>query len=213
MDKIIELLKNNDIIIPRTLLCNYKKLNIDSDSLIVLIYILNESNNIFNPGIISEELGIELSNVLEIIEKLNNADLIKIELQKNNGVMEEVIDVSNLYSKLAYFIINKEEKKEDNKINIYDDFEREFGRTLSPIEYELINGWLDNGFNEEVIICALKEAVYNGALSLRYIDKILFEWEKKGIKSKKDVLDDKEKFKKNSSKKTELFDYDWLNEE
>ena len=215
MDKVIDLLKNN-ICIPKILLSNYKDLKINEKELIVLIYILNEKDNLFNPGKISEELNLKLPEVLEIIEKLNSADLITISTEKNNGVLEEVIDLSNLYKKMAYLVINKEqveEVDESKKTNIYDDFEREFGRTLSPIEYELISGWLDNEFTEEIILCALKEAVFNGVSNLRYIDKILYEWKKKGINTKEAVLKDKENFKKNTTKKTEMFDYDWLNEE
>jgi len=215
MDKVIDLLKNN-ICIPKILLSNYKDLKINEKELIVLIYMLNEKDNLFNPGKISEELNLKLPEVLEIIEKLNSADLITISTEKNNGVLEEVIDLSNLYKKMAYLVINKEqveEVDESKKTNIYDDFEREFGRTLSPIEYELISGWLDNEFTEEIILCALKEAVFNGVSNLRYIDKILYEWKKKGINTKEAVLKDKENFKKNTTKKTEMFDYDWLNEE
>ena len=58
---------------------------------------------------------------------------------------------------------------------------------------------------------ALKEAVYNGVTNLRYIDKILYEWKKKGIKSKEDIEKERANFKKKSSK-GEVFDYDWLNE-
>ena len=215
MNKVIDLLKNN-ICIPKILLSNYKDLKINEKELIVLIYMLNDNSNLFNPGKISEELNLKLPEVLEIIEKLNNADLITINTEKNNGVLEEIVDLSNFYKKLAYLIVNKEKVEsvnEGKKTNIYDDFEREFGRTLSPIEYELISGWLENEFSEEIILCALKEAVFNGVSNLRYIDKILYEWKKKGINTKEAVLKDKQNFKKNSSKKTEMFDYDWLNEE
>ena len=215
MNKVIDLLKNN-ICIPKILLSNYKDLKINEKELIVLIYMLNDNSNLFNPGKISKELNLKLPEVLEIIEKLNNADLITINTEKNNGVLEEIVDLSNFYKKLAYLIVNKEKVEsvnEDKQTNIYDDFEREFGRTLSPIEYELISGWLENEFSEEIILCALKEAVFNGVSNLRYIDKILYEWKKKGINTKEAVLKDKQNFKKNSSKKTEMFDYDWLNEE
>ena len=83
------------------------------------------------------------------------------------------------------------------------------------MEYEIINGWLDLDYTEELIICALKEAIYNGTTSLRYIDRILLEWHKKGIKTKEDVEKNKIEFKKKKekNKSEELFDYDWLNEE
>jgi len=210
VEKMINVLKNN-MSVPLILLSNYEKLNIKEKELIILIYLMNQKDNIFNPQRISDELNIEVSEVLESVEKISNADLITINTEKNNGLLEEKIDISNLYNKLAYLNINNEETKEDNT-NIYDSFEKEFARTLSPIEYELIRSWLDNDYSEEIIECALKEAVYNGAKNLRYIDKILYDWNNKGIKTKEDVLKDKQNFKKNNTKKEEMFDYDWLNE-
>ncbi len=213
MEKVINLLKNN-ISIPKILLTHYKELKIDEKELIVLIYIMNQDDNLFNPGQISEDLNISLPEVLESIEKLNSTDLLQINTNKNNGVIEEVFELDNLYKKLAYLVVNEEEKNDNNDTsNIYDNFEKEFGRTLSPIEMELIGSWIDSGYSEELIKCALKEAVYNGVSNLRYIDKILYEWKKKGIKNSDDVLKDKQNFKKKTeNKKTEMFDYDWLNE-
>ena len=80
------------------------------------------------------------------------------------------------------------------------------------MEYEIINAWLDNSFNEELVILALKEATYNGVSNLRYIDKILYEWEKKGIKTKEDVEKERKKFESKKVESKELFDYDWLND-
>ena len=127
--------------------------------------------------------------------------------------MEEIIDIDNLYKKLALTIINEEEKQDNNdkKINIYSEFEKEFGRTLSPIEYELIGSWGEVN-SEEIIELALKEAVYNGVTNLRYIDKILHEWNRKGFKTKEDIQKDKASFSNKKIEKKELFDYDWLNE-
>ena len=210
VDKMINILKSN-LNVPLILLSNYKKIKINEKELIILIYLMNQKSSVFNPQKISEDLNIEISEVLESIEVLSNSDLITINTLKDNGLLEERIDLSNLYNKLAYLNINEEETKEENT-NIYDSFEKEFARTLSPIEYELIKSWLDNDYSEELILCALKEAVYNGVKNLRYIDKILYEWNNKGIKTKEDVLKDKQNFKKNNTKKEEMFDYDSLNE-
>lgn len=77
------------------------------------------------------------------------------------------------------------EEPEESSENIFDIFEREFGRTLSPMEYEIIQSWCGGEFSQELIVLALKEATYNGAANLRYIDKILYEWKKKELKQKK----------------------------
>ena len=66
--------------------------------------------------------------------------------------------------------------------------------------------------SEELIKGALKEAVFNNVRNLRYIDKILSEWEKKGFKSV-DEVDSYLKKKEVNNPKQELFDYNWLEDE
>ena len=112
----------------------------------------------------------------------------------------------SLYQKEA------KKKKEKNKETIFDTFQRELGRKISPMEYEIINAWLEKGFQEELVLGALKEAVYNGVSSLRYIDKILYEWQKKGYHTLKDVTDGLTK-KETKKSPLELFDYNWLEDE
>ena len=52
--------------------------------------------------------------------------------------------------------------------------------------------------------------MFNGVNNFRYIDRILFEWNKKGI----DTVDKISKYKKEFRKDTnvEVPDYDWLND-
>ena len=213
MEKIINILKNNNMFIPRLLLLNYKKLNLSEKDLILIIYLLNEEETHFNPNKISADLNMNLTEVLETIDQLSTNGILKIELRKINQVREEFIVLDYLYEKLAYFVINEEQFNEKKETNIFDTFEQEFGRTLSPMEYEIINGWLEVPFNEEIIITALKEATYNGVSNLRYIDKILYEWKKKGINSIDDIEKDKIKYQSKTIEKKELFDYDWLNDD
>lgn len=205
--KVIELLKNGTFIVPKLLLINYKKFKISDNELIVLIYLLN--NNEFDPDRISHDLGLDIKELLTVINSLTKKDILCLNSVTNNNVCEEYVCLDSLYNKLALSMMeNKSEKKE---VNIFDKFEKEFARTLSPMEYEIIGAWFEDGFNEETINLALKEAVYNGVNNLRYIDKILYEWKKKGIKIKADMDNNLDINKKKSSKE-EVFDYDWLNE-
>ena len=87
------------------------------------------------------------------------------------------------------------------------------------MELELINGWLSNGTSEELVLGALREAVYNGVTSFKYIDRIIYEWEKKGFKTMDDVskhlMSRRESKSSNESinkKEQEVADYDWVNE-
>ncbi len=209
MSQVIEILKSNNYQISKELLFNYKKLNITDTELILLIYLTNQSSNVYNPKQISNDLGIELNNVLESINSLSEKNIIKIEMKKVNNIRGEVINLDLLYERLAFSLQELEPTKETS---IYDIFETEFGRTLSPMEFEIINGWVDNGYSEELIVLALKEATYNGVSNLRYIDKIIYEWGKKGIKTKEDVEKNRRQFKSNNTNNKELFEYDWLND-
>lgn len=209
--KIIELLKNSTISFPRLLLTSYQDLKITEKELIVLIYLIGE-DSLFNPKKISNDLHLSLEETLESISSLSGKDILKIDVIKVGNSHEERVSLDGLYHKLAFFVVSTE-VQEEKKINLFDVFEKEFGRPLSPIEYEIIKGWGENDFSEELILCALKEAVYNGVFRLNYIDKILFEWRKKGIKNKEDVEKNNRSFNERKKEiKEEVFEYDWLGE-
>ena len=203
--KVTELLKSEPFYVPNVLIKNYKKLNITDSELIILIYLIN-SDSVFNPKQISLYLNLKLDEVMNLINSLTEKDIIKIDIL-NKKVREEVINLDELYSKLSFIIIND---KVTTSNNIFDIFEKEFGRTLSPMDYEIITDW-QKDFSDNLILLALKEAVFNNITNLRYIDKIIREWNKKGIKTEEDVKKDKRNFESKKSNK-KLFDYDWLNE-
>lgn len=208
-----KLLKNSTISVPRLLLLQYQNLKLTDRQLILLIYLLGAENSSFNPKQIGNDLKLSLSEVMEEITVLTTLGLVQLELKKIGSVRDEVVNLDGLYQKLIYVVINgiSEEKKEVST-DVFSTFEKEFGRTLSPMEYEIINAWLDGDYTEELILLALKEATYNGVSNLRYIDRILHEWDKKGLKSAVDVEKDKRLFQTRKANNKELFDYDWLND-
>ena len=212
MEKVINLLKNNDLHVPRMLFMRYKQLKITAEELIVLIYLFNENDLIYNPKKISNDLNTDISTVLELVNSMVGKDILTIEVRKTANMRDEYFSLDNVYKKIAFLIVNDEENIPETT-NIFDNFEKEFGRTLSPIEYGLINAWKDSEISEELIILALKEAVFNGVSNLRYIDRILFEWKKKGLKNKDDVEKERINYKSKKTEKKELFDYDWLNDD
>lgn len=84
-----------------------------------------------------------------------------------------------------------------NKESIFEYIEKNFMRTLSPIEYELIKTWEDNELTRYVI----KKAVLNQKYNLNYIDKILYEMKKKGITTVQQAQQSDEEFQKNKNNK------------
>lgn len=201
------MLVNNHMIIPNYLVKYYKKFDLDINEFIMLIYFLNSNEKlIFDNKKISNDLFMEQNEVLEIINNLIEKQYISIEMNKSNGIIEEYISLDLFFKKINACLI--ENDTNDNSSDIYSKFEKEFGRTLSPVEYETISKWIENNIPLNLIEAALKEAILNGVNSIRYIDKILFEWNKKGYKDSTDII------RKNNKEEyiEEIYDYDWLNE-
>lgn len=217
--KIIDILKEGNIVIPSYLLKNYKKLKLELNEFIFLMYLYNKGNNtVFDPAKFSNDLGIELEKTLEHVSNLNDKNYLKVEVVKNDkGIMEEHISIDDFYSKLSLLLAEEVNNTDNSKSNVFEVIEKEFGRTLSPIEYEIIKAWLDSNISEELITEALKEATFNGVSNLRYIDKILYEWGKKGIKTKEDVEKNKQKRNNSRSKNEDLdldiMDWNWFEDE
>lgn len=118
---------------------------------------------------------------------------LKAELKKvKDNNIENNIENNNIKTK-----INKKEE-------LYELVESNFGRTLSPLEYEEISQWEDN----EITRYAIKEAVLRRALSVKYINAIIRDYEAKGIKTIKSI-------KKSETNEIEpvLFEYDWLEDD
>ena len=110
---------------------------------------------------------------------------------KDNNIYNN-IDNNNIKIK-----INKKEE-------LYELVESNFGRTLSPLEYEEISKWEDN----EITRYAIKEAVLRRALSVKYINAIIRDCEAKGTKTIKSI-------RKAETNEIEpfLFEYDWLEDD
>ena len=173
--KLTDIFKDGNIVIPIYLLKKYKELNISLEEFIFLMYLCGQEKIVFDPESFSKVLNTSTDNIMKYISNLSDKNYIKVEVVKNDkGLMEEVISMEDFYNKLSLVLIDQKGNEEVSS-TIFEDIEKEFGRTLSPIEYEIIKTWLENNINEELIGEALKEAVFNGVSNLRYIDKILYE--------------------------------------
>lgn len=210
--KVLDLLKQRDYVVPKFLIEKHNTLGISAENVILLIYLINQNTPIVcDYQKISSDLNIDLMKVMTIINELASKKMIEVELKKNSlSKLEEYISLDLLYDKVFLeFIEEKEEINEDNG-NIFSIFETELGRPLSPIEYELLNAWLEQ-YNKDIIIEALKEAVISDAKNFRYIDRILFEWNKKGIDSLEKLEKNRKKHIEKKNTNIEVPDYDWLN--
>ena len=215
--KLVEILKKGNFVVPLYLFQLRDKFKLEIDEFIFLIYLTNLGDNIlFDVNRFSKDLNISLPVILSYIDDLTNKKYISVDVKKNDkNVMEEYINLNLFYDKLTNMMIdgiNQEEVLEEANSNVFEAIEKEFARPLTPVEYEIVHAWIESGTSEELILEALKEAVFSGVSNLRYIDKIIYEWSKNGIKTRADVEKNRNNFKQRQEKKEklELFDYDWF---
>lgn len=191
--------------------------NLSLTEFLVLAYFDNSFSNTFEVELISSTLGIDVNSAMEAFNSLMMKGLVSLESVKDvENRLNEVVRLDGVYSSIVE--CTEVEVKNEVKEDIFKIFERELGRTISSMELELINGWLISGTPEEMVIGALKEAVYNGVSNFRYIDKIIYEWEKKGFKTMDDVTahiknrrEEMSKDKVITDREQKIADYDWLN--
>ena len=185
---------------------------------LVLMYLDNNYSDNFEIELMSDSLNLDAEVCLESFNSLLMKGLVSLESKMDeNDKYKEYVSIDNIYK----IVDLEEEKVTSEESEIFKVFEEELGRTLSQTELALINGWLMSGTKEELIISALKEAIFNGVTSFRYIDKIIYEWEKKGLKSAEEVNDylknrrtERKKDNKIIDKREqEVLDYDWLNDD
>lgn len=217
-EQLINILSSKKMVLSTYLIKIALDAKLSLNEFLVLVYFDNSFNSSLDIELISNTLGLDEASTMEAFNGLMIKGLVNIESRKDlENRMHEVVTMCGVYDLVCDDAL--EVVQEEVKTDIFKTFEKELGRTISSMELELINGWLTVGVPEEIILGALREAVYNGVTSFKYIDRIIYEWDKKGFKTMDDVnkhLMSRREMKSNnesiSKKEQEVADYDWVNE-
>ena len=177
------------------------------------------------------EKALDLFQQLGLIEILENGAIYMLDIQNFIGkssteadrirnyrqeIKQEQIECTNvqeMYDKSTPEIeleIEKELEKDIDieKESIYDYIESNFGRTLSPIEVEEIEQWEDNDLTRY----AIKQAVLNGAYSIKYITRILYNYQKQNIRTVQEAQEKEKNYIKGKTRVKEEIP-EWFNKE
>ncbi|MCM3586535.1 DnaD domain-containing protein [Mesobacillus maritimus] len=189
----IQWLREGTITIPATLLTEYKNMHLTEQELVLLLQVIHfaEKGNEFpTPAELSGRMSVSVFDCTEILRSLIQKGFIEIiDGDSEEGIRYEKYSLDPLWEKLIdRFMINQKQERvfarQEEETDLYTCFENEFGRPLSPFECETLAMWMDDDHHDPIIIkAALREAVISGKLNFRYIDRILFEWKKNGIKT------------------------------
>lgn len=198
-------LKEGNLTIPATLLTNYKKLNLSEIEVVLLLHLLNfqqQGNQFPTPQQLATLMTLTESECSHSLNQLINKGFITIiEGKSADGILYERYCLESLKDNLIHQFINniakdKSIRQHEQQASLYSIFEQEFGRPLSPFEGETISIWLDEEqYSEEIILAALRESVISGKVNFRYIDRILFNWKRNGIKTVEQAREHSKKFR------------------
>ncbi len=191
----INYLKEYNVIdFKRLLVLRSKELGLSSDETITLLTVME----LKNVGVKSITPTL-LQNYLSFTNK--QLDIILYNLMTKKIITNKFGTIHIL--EIEAFLLNNKTKKE-LPIDLISSFEQEFGRSLSPMEISLIKEWSkEYKGDDSIIFKALKEAVKSNVITFRYIEAILNNWKKNGVKTR--YIEDQEDV-------VEVSHYDWLNQ-
>ena len=199
-----ELLKQGLLDLEGWLILNYKKLHLDEiqTMLIIIIMRLEKMNQPYiTPQIIASFMTLDEKKIDRYIVGLLGKKMLVLE---GNSLSAKPI-----YSLVKMNLnVSLQEPEKKPEVNLVSIFEHEFARALTPIEIETLREWKQCHDSNQMIIDALKEATLSNVHNMRYIEKILVDWAKHGVKRS-----GRERVVNAQSKPVELVDYHWWEEE
>ncbi|MFC4322690.1 DnaD domain-containing protein [Litchfieldia salsa] len=209
-EKLIEWFQEGNISIPKLLIVKYKSLGLNEEEFVLLLQVMTfmqKGNSFPTPSELATIMTLSDTNCSDVLRKLIQKGFLAIkEEQEDTGLIYESYSLNPLWDKIIQMLLFEDMKKEQainkkGEEDLYTVFEKEFGRPLSPFEIETLTMWLDQDHHDPSIIkTALRESVMSGKLNFRYIDRILFEWKKNGVRTIEQAQQHSQKFRQHQQK-------------
>lgn len=169
------------------LIQHFQELQFTSDEFVLFVNLkMFQEQGIHFPATaqLTKNTGFSVPQIYQLTQSLIDKHLIQIESRTSqNKKYQDYYDLSPAFERLEAKRQTTPLQDTNNEVqNLFQKIEVEFGRPLSPIERQTIQEWLqEDKYSPEIINLALKEAVLNQVYSLKYMDRILINWEKQHI--------------------------------
>ncbi len=203
------------------LLENYKKFGINEKQLSVIFmvdHLLQQKNTLVTADLLALKMSLPITEIDQLLVELLNKNI--LEFDNSESQMKTTLEPlkKRLFREFQVAVIKDHEAVNSNEFsaqiqNIYQVFEKEFGRTLSPLEFSRIREWVGFGYTDEIIINALHEAMANNKKSIRSIDKILLKWATRDDVSKEGYSAVNEQWNKDIEKTIAIAQTKWVDED
>lgn len=205
--------EQGSVSIPKLLFNHYSDLGLDETEFMMLMHLnvfIDSGESFPTPHDLSAKMSVSTTKCMEVLRNLIQKGVLTIEqLDDSSSVISEQYSLKPLWRKLINLLMQEnqnevQQEQEQEEVNLYSIFEKEFGRPLSPFECETLAMWVDQDHHDPLIIkTALRESVMSGKLNFRYIDRILFEWKKNGIKTIDQARAHSQKFRQHQQPKNQ----------
>ena len=158
----------------------------------------------------SEKLRKELEKILEryrvsIGYPYPRYTSVSVSVSDSDLNINNNININNLDNSTK--LNNLDNKEELIFSNIFSTIEKNFGRTIAPLEVDVIKSWIADSISEELIVYAIQISVCNNACSVKYIDAILQTWKREKITTIVQAKKEQENFKEKKNKIENLPDW------
>lgn len=184
MDSLYQLLRDKPVVIPSVLLRNYRKIGLTTDEFMLFMQ-YNLYGNDFER--IAKHMGVDKQEVKTLLTQLVERQYVQMTYQPDDsGKLDIFYSFDPIYERLTQLLKNQDKSNgsQQSKGDVFSFVETEFSRALSPVEMERIEQWLvTDNLPVDVIKLAVSEAVLANALNIKYIDRILYTWQKQGVKT------------------------------
>lgn len=198
------LLKNRLIDYQGLLLVSYKQFGLSEEELVMIMLVLRleqQGQKGISPTLLSRYMTLPFKKIDQLIAKLINQKYLSY--QEGSVSAKPIIRMILMQEELN----QQQEESSTRNLDLISLFENEFGRCLTPIELETIRKWKQCAYSDEMIFEALKEATLSHVHNMRYIDKILIDWSRHGMKKS-----GRERYQE-AVKDIKIDDYEWWNED
>lgn len=163
---------------------NYKKLKLDEvevTTLFIIDHLIEQGNSLITADLLSLKMTMNVAQIDKILANLLKNGIIDYVSNKKQTITTLQPLKNKLYREFQISLAKEQEASNNQKIeesleNIYSEFQKYLGRTLSPLEISKIREWISFGYSDKTIIDALKQALSQKKKSLRSVDKILLSW-------------------------------------
>lgn len=161
----------------------YKRLLIKEDELAVLFmldHLILQGNEFVTPEMLALVMNFPSETLDAIFVRLINRGL--LEYKNDKGTMKTTLNPLRNRLMLEFQIDYEKSKErgEDMEIQseiekVYQRFQVEFGRNLSPLEMQTIQTWFEYGYSAALILDGLDTALKKNKRTIRAIDKVILQ--------------------------------------